>query len=233
MPIVGNLSEFPLPEVLLLIGARTGRLRLLDVPEFGIMDIDFSNGAAEAMHMANQIFTESKDMIAKLSAVVQMQAGMFEFRLQPVASVARDKPLMVNQLVMTLVCYVDEQLAQQRTSASVGHRFIIVIPQPEIWIEPELNVFFHTARQFLTTPGIHLPDLARHLSLDIALAHRHMTHLRQLGLVRTIDEEEVAQIEEKQAQENISRKSSEFLRASRAMSELQKVTSSLPKMKSK
>ena len=33
MPIVGNLSEFPLPEVLILIGLRTGRLRLLDVPE--------------------------------------------------------------------------------------------------------------------------------------------------------------------------------------------------------
>lgn len=230
MPIVGNLSEFPLPEVLLLIGARTGRLRLLDVPEFGIMDIDFSEGEVQAMHLANKTFTESKDMIAKLSAVVQMQAGMFEFRLQPVVSVPRSQPLMVNQLVMTLVCYVDEQMEQQRTSSSVRHRFILVQPPPDIWMEPELNIFYLLARQFLTTPGIHVHDLARHLGMDMTVVHENLANLRLLGIVRPIDEEEVAQIAEMNTRENISRKSNEFLRASRAVGELQRITGSLPKV---
>ena len=77
MPIIGNLSEFPLPEVLLLIGVRTGRLRLLDVPEFGIMDFDFSNGEAQAMHLGSKTLTEAGEMIEKLSAVVQARASMF------------------------------------------------------------------------------------------------------------------------------------------------------------
>jgi len=60
MPILGDLSEFPLPEVLLLIGVRTGRLRLLDVPEFGIMDVDFSNGEVQSMHMGKKNFHRSE-----------------------------------------------------------------------------------------------------------------------------------------------------------------------------
>lgn len=230
MPIVGNLSEFPLPEVLLLIGARTGRLRLLDVPEFGIMDIDFSNGAVEAMHMAATTYVESKDMIAKLSSVVEMQTGMFEFRLQPVASVSRSQPLSVNELVMTLVCYVDEQLAQQGRAASVTHRFILTEPQPDIWIEPELDAFYLTARQFLTAPGIHIHDLSRLLGLDMTTTTNNLTNLRLLGLVRSIDEEEAVQITETNVKDNISRKSNEFLRASRAINELQKITAALPKL---
>ena len=121
---------------------------------------------------------------------------------------------MINELVMTLVCYVDEQMAEQQASASIGHRFIVMEPQPEIWIEPKLNTFFHKARQFLTAPGIHLPDLARHLGMDLAMVNNHLTHLRLLGLVRAINEEEAVEIAERQAQENISNTSNKFLRAS-------------------
>ncbi|HUB66693.1 MAG TPA: hypothetical protein VL981_04335, partial [Candidatus Methylacidiphilales bacterium] len=74
------------------------------------MDIDISNGEVQGMHLGGQSFTIAEEMVAKLSAVVQSQAGMFEFNLQPVASIARERPLMVNSLVMSLVCHVDEQL---------------------------------------------------------------------------------------------------------------------------
>ena len=230
MPIVGNLSEFPLPEVLLLIGARTGRLRLLDVPEFGIMDIDFSEGKIQAMHMADNTFTESEDMVAKLSAVVEMQAGMFEFRLQPVVSVSRAQPLMVNQLVMTLVCYVDEKLEQLRASSSVRHRFFLVESPPDIWIEPELNIFFIMARQFLTPPGIYLDDLAQQLGVDLAVVHQNLTNLKLLGFVMSIEEDKIDQPIEVNLDKTISQKAGEFLRASRAVGELRRVTGRLPKI---
>ena len=76
MPILGNLSEFPLPEVLLLIGARTGRLRLLDVPEFGILGVDVFNGEVHSIPIWQQNYlTEVADLIEKLSAVVQATGG--------------------------------------------------------------------------------------------------------------------------------------------------------------
>jgi hypothetical protein len=229
MPILGNLSEFPLPEVLLLIGSRTGRLRLLDVPEFGIMDIDFSSGEVQALHLGNKVLTESGDLLAKLSAVVQAQGGMFEFQLHPVTSVSRAQPLLINQLVMALVCYVDEQVARQQVKPRSGQQYILEDPEPEIWIEPELNVFFIAARPFLID-GIHLDDLAKRLQMEVSQLHIHLTNLRLLGLVKLIDETDVAEMAERDVQEKISRKSNEFLRAARAANELQKISKNLPKI---
>src|SRR5476649_704437 len=157
MPILGNLSEFPLPEVLLLIGPRTGRLRLLDVPEFGILEVDFFNGEVHSLHIGSRTLTEVADLIDKLSAVVQAKGGMFEFKMHSIIPVARPRPLTITQLVMSLVCHVDEQIARQQ--AQPHHWYVLETPQPDIWIEPELYDFLATARSFLTT-GAYCDDLA-------------------------------------------------------------------------
>ena len=159
MPIVGNLSEFPLPEVLLLIGQRTGRLRLLDVPEFGVLDLDISNGAVQAMRVGADTITETRKMLDKLGAIVQSQCGMFEFRLVPVSVMVHLQALTIHDLAMKLVCYVDEQAAKLRQDATREcHR--LVIPQPEIWMEPELNQFFQAAIPLLSL-GAPLEALAQ------------------------------------------------------------------------
>jgi hypothetical protein len=230
MPILGNLSEFPLPEVLLLIGTRTGRLRLLDVPEFGIMDIDFSNGEVQAMHLGAQTFTVAEEMVAKLSAVVQSQAGMFEFNLQPVASIQRERPLMVNSLVMSLVCHVDEQLVRQQLAMSPKHWYILEPCAPDVWIEPELNAFFIQSRSHLAS-GVYLKDLARLMGLEVAQVHQSLTNLRLLGLIRLVDgmESPVDPIQV-EVEEKVSRRSNDFLRAQRATSVISKITSRLPEV---
>jgi hypothetical protein len=226
MPIIGNLSEFPLPEVLLLIGVRTGRLRLLDVPEFGIMDVDLSNGEVQAMHLGSQRFTEAGDMIEKLSAVVQAQGGMFEFRVHPVTEVTRQRPLIVNQLVMSLVCHVDELVAQQQASASHNYWYTLESPRPEIWIEPELHSFFLAACSHLGA-GIQLEELANRLQLELNITQQNLTNLRLLGLVKLIDGTDTVRLEGGNLQEQVSRKSNEFLRASRAVGEMKRISGKL------
>jgi len=227
MPIVGNLSEFPLPEVLLLIGVRTGRLRLLDVPEFGIMDVDLSNGEVQAMHLGNKQFTEAGDMIEKLSAVVQAQGGMFEFRAHPVTEVPRSRPLIVNHLVMSLVCHVDELVARQKEDASHNYWYKLVSPQPEIWIEPELHSFFMAACSHLSF-GIQLEELANRLQLDPNVVQQNLSNLRLLGLVKLTDGSDTVRLEGGNLQEQVSRKSNEFLRASRAVGEMKRISGKLP-----
>jgi len=230
MPIVGNLSEFPLPEVLLLIGVRTGRLRLLDVPEFGILDIDFSEGEAQAMHMGAKTFTEAGEMIEKLSAVVQAEGGIFEFRHFPVIPVARPRPLLINQLVMSLVCYVDEQMAREKALTSPHYWYVLEVTQPDIWIEPDLNAFFIRARSFLAT-GVHLNNLAERLKLDVSVVHQNLTNLRLLGQIKMVDGAETVPLAQIEVEEKVARKSNEFLRASRVASEIKKITGKLPPMK--
>src|SRR5476651_2213206 len=103
MALVGNLYEFPLPEVLLLIGSRTGRLRLYDAPEIVPIEMDLCEGHAHGLHIGDNFLTEPRQLVAELSFMVETGAGMFEFSAQPVVSVQRDEALPINELVMLLV----------------------------------------------------------------------------------------------------------------------------------
>ena len=89
-----TLAEFPLPEVLLLIGGRTGRLRLCDAPEFVPIEIDSSEGLAHGLHIADKVGDRTAEQIvAELSYAIETGGGHFEFSLQPVVSVTREQPL--------------------------------------------------------------------------------------------------------------------------------------------
>jgi hypothetical protein len=202
MPIIGNLSEFPLPEV------------LYDVPEFGIMDVDFSNGEVQAMQLGKQQLTDAEEMIAKLSAVVQTQAGMFEFRIHPVASVPRDQPVLVNRLVMTLVYYVDEQLRQHNAIVPT-HWYIAEAFRPDVWMEPELYAFFLQAQTHLVT-GVHADELAKRLGVPVTEAHQKLRCLCQLGFVRVIDGAEIEKMREAVVQKQVTQKTTQFQIAAEA-----------------
>ncbi len=225
MPIVGNLSEFPLPEVLLLIGIRTGRLRLLDVPEFGVLDIDISEGEVQNMHMGASTFNEAGKMLDKLSAIVQSQSGMFEFRLTPVSLVPRAQALSIHDLAIKLVCHVDEQTAQQLVDLTVEQRHRLIIPQPEIWVEPELNQFFQDALPLLTA-GVSQDDVARHLGMDPGLVYKHLTHLRLLGLTELLaGKATVQEVEEVKPPQDMLHKSTVFIRAAQIKERIRQLSS--------
>lgn len=228
MPIVGNLSEFPLPEVLILIGLRTGRLRLLDVPEFGILDLDLSNGEVQAMHIGAHRFTETQNMLDKLGTIVQAQRGMFEFSLTQVSLAIRPRSLTIHDLVMKLVCHVDEQTAQQQMAPLSEQRHRLVLPQPEIWIDPELNQFFLDARPLLAA-GMRLDEIARHLQMETGLVHKKLTHLRLLGLIESASGETSIRAEEEAEQrEQMAHRNDALLRVTRMTDHIRKLTTRLP-----
>jgi hypothetical protein len=145
-----------------------------------------------------------------------------------VAPVPRQRPLMTNQLVMALVCHVDEQMARQQEMAPSHYWYTLESPEPDIWIEPELDSFLQATRQFLAS-GVHADDLAQKLNLDVSVVQRNLTNLRLLGVVKMVDGVEVVQLEEVSVGEEISRKSNDFIRASRAASEIIRISGKLPR----
>ncbi len=213
MPIVGNLTEFPLPEVLLLIGTRTGRLRLYDVPEFAVMELDLSEGHAHALHLGGSYLTEDREIVTELSVIVGTGEGMFEFRPQPVVSVRREQPLPVSHLVMLLVLHVDEVLAKQRALASEQPLYMVQTPLPEIWIDPNLNLFFRQCQPLLTD-GARSEDIAAFLGMDNDEVRLNLTYLRQLGFVQLLDGAEP--MREVRLEREITHKSNEFQLAAEA-----------------
>jgi len=216
MPIVGNLSEFPLPEVLLLIGQRTGRLRLLDIPEFGILDVDISNGSVQTMKMGSCVLTETREMVDKLGVIVQARSGMFEFQMGPVALMVNQRLVSIHDLAMLLVCHVDEQAAQNKAVPVAEQKHRLVVFEPEIWMEPELYQFFHAARS---------GKLAREMGMASGIVHENLTKLRLLGIIEMVEAGEQTQTD---AKIEIMDKASAYIRVAQMTDQFRKLSSKLP-----
>ena len=212
MPLVGNLSEFPLPEVLLLIGSRTGRLRIYDVPDILPVEMDLSESQAHGLHIGDYFLTERSQIVAELSFIVETGEGMFEFSVQPVVSMPRDEPLPISELVMLLVLHVDEKLAKQRALLAPQLFYMLETPPPETAIDPNLNLFYQQSRQLLAE-GVRAEDLADYLGLEQDVVRLNLDNLHQLGFVKLLETSDVEILREMMLEQEISQKSNEFLLA--------------------
>jgi hypothetical protein len=209
MPLVGNLTEFPLPEVLLLIGSRTGRLRLYDAPEIVPIEMDLSEGQAHGLHIGPSFVTEQSQIVAELSFMVETGEGMFEFSAQPIVSVHRNEALPINELVMLLVLHVDEKLARQRALLAPQLFYMLQTPAPETWVDPGLNLFFLQSRHLLAG-GVRAEDLAEYMGMDEAIVQLHLNQLHQLGYLKLVETSDVETLREGMLEAEISQKTNEF-----------------------
>jgi hypothetical protein len=215
MPLLGDLSDFPLPEVLLLIGGRTGRLRIFDAPEFVPMEIDLSEGFAHGLHIATTMLFEPVQIVAELSYAIETGSGRFEFTSQPIISVPRDQPLAINELVMQLVLRVDEKLAKHRAVLAPELFYVLVAPVPISELEDTLKLFFLQSRQLLSG-GVRSQDLAEYLGIDDEVARLHLYQLHQLGLVRLIETTDVETLRETMVEQEIAEKREDYQLAAEA-----------------
>jgi hypothetical protein len=213
MPISGDLSDFPLPEVLLLIGNRTGRLRLYDVPEFGVMELDLAEGNAHVLHLGGVELTEEREIMTQLSVIIGTGEGMFDFRPRPEVSFRCARPLPISKLVMLMVLYVDEVLARQSALPSEEPVYALQSPIPEMWIDSNLNLFFHQCKHLLAE-GTRSVDIADFLGLEVDEVRLNLTYLRQLGFVQLVNGAE--SMREVRLEREIAHKSSEFQNAAEA-----------------
>ena len=122
MPLIGDLCDIPLPDVLLFIGQRTGRFRISGVPFFGQIELDFCEGEVTAMQAGNETVEDIDQMLANLGVVVRMKKCRFEFTMQVIQPAQSDNPLTITQLVVLLINYVEEQADGQKAMGEVSER---------------------------------------------------------------------------------------------------------------
>jgi hypothetical protein len=209
MPLTGNLTEFPLPEVLLLIGGRTGRLRLCDSDDFVPMEIDLSEGNAHGLHVGGTLLIDPGQIVAELSYAIETGTGVFEFTPAPIVSVKREQPLPINELVMHLVLRVDEKLAKRRAVLAPELFYVLVAPKPSSDLKGDLKRFFIQSRQLLSG-GVRSQDLSEYLGIEDEVTRLHLYQLHQLGVVRLIETSDVEALRQAMLEQEISDKSPDY-----------------------
>jgi len=207
MPLTGHFSEFPMPEVLLLIGSRTGRLRMFDAEEFHPMELDLAEGRAHGLHIGDNFLTSSSQVIAELSFAVETGDGAFEFTPQPIVFVTH--PLPVSELVMQLVLRVDEKQAKHRAVLGPELFYILEPQQPIADLSPELHLFLSQGRQLLTH-GVRAEDLAEYLGKENEAVKLHLYDLHQFGFVKLVETTDVETLREMIRKKEFSQLSESF-----------------------
>jgi len=211
----GNLKDFPIPEVMLFIGKRIGRLRLYDLSNSADVEFDLADGRAHALHIAGSTLFDPSEMVTLLSVIVESGEGKFEFNDRPIKKRQQEQSIELNHLVMSLVVHLDVRLAAKRAEFSPDDFYILVDPAPEITIDRSLQ-FFYDQTQELLKEGAQASRLAEDLALDPDLVVLHLIYLRQLGFVKIIGLEDSKKLPAVGVNKVLTRKTSSYELAAEA-----------------
>ena len=218
MPLTGTLAEFPLPEVLLLIGSRTGRLRLYDAHEFVPMELDVAEGQAHGLHIGSTLVTGSAQIIAELSFAVETGEGLFQFSPQSIVPLSH--PLPISELVMQLALRVDERIAKHSAVLGTELFYILEPSPPNADLKPDLLLFYLQGRHLLAD-GIRADDLAEYMGLDHEAVKLYLYDLHQFGFVKLVETNDVKTLREMIVQDEITQMTNEFFLAEASRAALQ------------
>ena len=186
MTILGLLSEFSLPEVLLSVGQRTGRLRLYDVPKLGLMQIEVCRGQVLGMWMGETFLTDLSEMISELGPVMESGLGMFEFSNGEHPAEHAAHGISVEKFNMLLVIHADERLREQRALSRANPSYVLETSAPSIWMESKLYDFYEHSKAYLSEE-VRADELAASLGVGRNTVRLNLTNLSQSGLVRLVD----------------------------------------------
>ena len=88
--------------------------------------------------------------------------------------------------------------------------YVVETPAPKIWIDPDLESFYHQAQKFLAG-GAQSGELSSRLDVEEKLVRLNLGYLRRLGFVRLMDDQEAAAIRERRLEDEIFDTGNKFL----------------------
>lgn len=188
MPILGNLAEFPLPEVLHFIGGRTGRMKLIDVPGADYLELDTHLGYLIGLLSGGVMVEQKEAVVQKLSVVLQVEHGMFEFSLIEESQLRGQMQLPLQSLAMELAFTVDQLNHDSQRLLNPNQSFVL-LQDPQIWIDHDLRQFFHYAKDMIHNRAS-IMEIADLLGMEAALTASHLGKLRMLGFIDLAPDQE-------------------------------------------
>lgn len=192
-----------------MIGSRTGRLRLYDVPDFVNVEVYLDGGETHALDLSGSLLTETPEMISALSVIMEAGRGRFEFHVQPARHKSHKNMLPIGELAMMLVLHMDKKLAKRQALQASENFYILETPEPRITMDPDLAIFFKKSRHYVEG-GVWLDVLAEYLNLEHDIVRLNMAYLHQLGFVKLLSGPEIEAIQGKKNGREMTELSNRF-----------------------
>ena len=183
MPVTGDISELPLPELLNMMRHRSGKLSLLQTQQVSEMQLHFTPGYLCGFMVDKHIIKTESQVVDKLVSVTANPIGRFVFTPAHASSLMGSVRIGVDRLALIIVGQVDE-ISVNKQDLPAPHR-IFRLQKTEGPIEFEeqgLSEFFWSAVNLLKC-GISAEKLASIERISTEQVQLYLYKLSILGMV--------------------------------------------------
>ncbi len=181
MAIFGTLEEMPLPELLTMLGKRTGKLKLTKLPQQQNYDLYLDKAKLKALHINGQGLANNLLVHEAIIKLLGFEQGIFEFQRLTQGQLEQSLDIAIDKLLLQTATEIDEIEAHRERFPDPKTRFKSS-GQVDIWIDNDLYTFWQSCSSLLNK-GCSTEDIAQHLSLDMELVQLNLYKLRSLGKI--------------------------------------------------
>ena len=180
MAIFGTLEEMPLPEILTMLGGRTGKLLLSKLPREQTCDLYLDKSKLKALHLNGKSITREEVVSKVMLKVFTVEQGIFEFKRLSPDQLEQTLNMPIDKLLLQTATNIDEKQYNERFPdsqtrfKSAGH--------VDIWLDNALYNFWQDSSSLLSK-GCSAQEIAEHLSLDVQIVQQNLYKLRSLGKI--------------------------------------------------
>ncbi len=184
MAIFGTLEEMPLPELLTMLGRRTGKLQLTELPKKQNYQLFLNKATLKAISVDNQIL--ANEMLARQAMVelLSFEQGIFEFKRLPEDQLEQNLNIPIDKLLLQTTVEIDEMKVQSERLPDAKTRFKRA-GQVDIWVDDALYNFWQNCSALLDK-GCSAEEIATNLSLNIEVVRYNLYKLRSLGKISPV-----------------------------------------------
>ena len=181
MAIFGTLEEMPLPEILTMLGSRTGKLHLSQLPRKQSYDLYLDKTHLKAFHNNGKALVTDLLVREAMLKISSCEQGTFDFeRLSP-DKLKQNLNIPITKLLLQIATAIDEIRVHRNHFADSRIKFKSV-DSVDIGFDNTLYDFWQSSISLLKK-GASAKEIAQCLSLDIELVQYNLYKLRSLGKV--------------------------------------------------
>jgi len=185
MPVIGDTSELPLPDLLGMLRFRTGIVLFNRVKRIPEIEMHVVPGYVRGMFCGGKSVTDEAAMLDKVVAVAASSTGQFAFHPRRPDQVQNSVKMSMDGVILSVVTMIDEILYYKDQLPRMEQLYSFVQQESEFELEEEdhsLLNFVKSARDFLEI-GSSAEDIAAVLQIGVAQVQFYLLKLRSMGIV--------------------------------------------------
>lgn len=188
MAIIGELTEFSLPEVFNMVGHFSGKMRFLGTPTGAVLELHLLRGYLSALFVNQEPVTDILQVQDHLSSLVGPSSCIFEFHRTSEEGLQFDFSISIVTTLMRMACAADEMSASQDKFPDPQTVFVLT-EKPGAAVDEDLFLFLRHTKQLLEH-GANTEQISEAIRISIPRVQLCLFKLEELGLVRPWKDEE-------------------------------------------